>query len=163
MSPERYYAPRITAILRGFLFKLLLKACNSPLSSEICTMVRSLSLTCCLALGVTAHAFAQQLDVAAIDRVFEAYTRPNTPGCVLGIGRGSQVLYERGYGMANLEYDAPLTASTIVEIGSVSKQFTAGAVLLLAQRGVLSLEDDIRKWLPEVPDFGKKITIRMLA
>jgi CubicO group peptidase (beta-lactamase class C family) len=126
-------------------------------------MVRSLSLTCCLALGVTAHVFAQQLDVAAIDRVFEAYTRPNTPGCVLGIGRGSQVLYERGYGMANLEYDAPLTASTIVEIGSVSKQFTAGAVLLLAQRGVLSLEDDIRKWLPEVPDFGKKITIRMLA
>jgi CubicO group peptidase (beta-lactamase class C family) len=125
-------------------------------------MVRSV-LAFCLALSTVPQAYAQQLDVAAIDRVFEAYSRPNTPGCVLGVGRGNQVLYERGYGMANLEYDAPLSASTIVEIGSVSKQFTAGAVLLLAQRGVLSLDDDIRKWLPEVPDFGKKITIRMLA
>jgi CubicO group peptidase (beta-lactamase class C family) len=79
------------------------------------------------------------------------------------VGRKGQVIYQRGYGMANLEYDVPLTANSIVEIGSVSKQFTAASVLLLAQRGILSLEDDIRKWLPEVPDFGNKITIRMLA
>ena len=108
------------------------------------------------------NAHAQQLDVAAIDKIFEQYTRPNTPGCVLGIGQDGKVLYERGYGMANLEYDVPLTANSIEEIGSVSKQFTAASILLLAQRGVLSLEDDMRKWLPEVPDFGDKITLRMM-
>ena len=114
-----------------------------------------------LLFATSAH--AQQLDVAAIDKIFDQYTRPNTPGCVLGIGRDGATLYERGYGMSNLEYDIPLTANSIVEIGSVSKQFTAASVLLLAQRGVLSLDDDIRKWLPEVPDFGHRITIRMLA
>lgn len=124
-------------------------------------MVRRLLLACALVFATSAH--AQQLDVTAIDKVFARYTEPNTPGCVLGVGRDGKVLYARGYGMANLEYDAPLTAASIEEIGSVSKQFTAAAVLLLAQRGVLSLEDDIRKWLPEVPDFGHKITIRMLA
>ncbi len=126
-------------------------------------MVRRLSLACALALGTSAAAPAQQLDVASIDKIFEAYARPNTPGCVLGVGRAGRLLYGRGYGMANLEYDIPLTDSTVVEIGSVSKQFTASAILLLAGRGVLSLDDDIRKWLPEVPDFGTKITIRMLA
>ncbi|HEY0809068.1 MAG TPA: serine hydrolase domain-containing protein, partial [Longimicrobiales bacterium] len=121
-------------------------------------MVRRLLIFC--ALASTAH--AQQLDVAAIDKIFEQYTRPNTPGCVLGIGQDGKVLYERGYGMANLEYDVPLTANSIEEIGSVSKQFTAASILLLAQRGVLSLDDDMRKWLPEVPDFGDKITLRMM-
>lgn len=116
-----------------------------------------------LAIAASPRAIAQTVDVAAIDNVFVQFTRPNTPGCVLGVGRDGTVLYKRGYGMANLEYDVPLTDSTIVEIGSVSKQFTAAAILLLHQRGVLSLEDDIRKWLPEVPDFGHKITIRMLA
>ncbi|HET9440313.1 MAG TPA: serine hydrolase domain-containing protein, partial [Longimicrobiales bacterium] len=125
----------------------------------MCNMVRSLVLLLALAPALP----AQQLDTTAINKVFESYSNPNSPGCVLGIGRSGRVLYQRGYGMANLEYDVPLTAQTIVEIGSVSKQFTAAAILLLAQRGTLSLDDDIRKWLPEVPDFGAKITIRMLA
>ena len=106
---------------------------------------------------------AQQIDAAAIDKIFARYTEPNTPGCVLGVGRDGKVLYSKGYGLANLEYDVPLTAHSVEEIGSVSKQFTTAAILLLANRGVLSLEDDIRKWLPELPDFGNKITIRMLA
>ena len=106
---------------------------------------------------------AQQIDAAAIDKIFARYSEPNTPGCVLGIGRDGKIIYAKGYGLANLEYDVPLTANSVEEIGSVSKQFTAASVLLLARRGVLSLEDDIRKWLPEVPDFGEKITIRMLA
>src|SRR5688572_9102999 len=123
-------------------------------------MLRSIPILAFVLAATNAH--AQQLDVAAIDKIFEQYTRPNTPGCVLGIGQNGKVLYERGYGMANLEYDVPLTANSIEEIGSVSKQFTAASVLLLAQRGVLSLEDDMRKWLPEVPDFGDKITLRMM-
>jgi CubicO group peptidase (beta-lactamase class C family) len=120
-------------------------------------------LLCACTLACAGPLAAQQLDPVAIDKIFVRYTEPNTPGCVLGIGRNGQVLYGKGYGMANLEYDVPLSAESVVEIGSVSKQFTAAAVLLLAQRGVLSLEDDIRKWLPEVPDFGDRITIRMLA
>ena len=123
-------------------------------------MVRRLAFVALLTAG---HAHAQQIDTARIDKIFQQFTTPNTPGCVLGIGRAGVPLYQRGYGMSNLEYEVPLTERSIVEIGSVSKQFTAAAILLLAQRGVLSLDDDIRKWLPEVPDFGRKITVRMLA
>ena len=101
--------------------------------------------------------------ITRVDSVFARYNRNDVPGCMLGIGANGKVLYERGYGMADLEHDAPLTAASISEIGSVSKQFTTAAVVLLAQDGKLSLEDDIRKWLPELPDFGKKITVRMLA
>jgi CubicO group peptidase (beta-lactamase class C family) len=116
-----------------------------------------------LILGTLTDASAQTIDTAAINKVFARYNEPGTPGCVLGVGREGNVLYSKGYGMANLEYDVPLTAESIEEIGSVSKQFTAAAVLLLHNRGLLSLEDDIRKWLPEVPDFGHKITMRTLA
>ncbi len=116
-----------------------------------------------LAPFLPSAAHAQTLDASAIDRIFARYTEPNTPGCVLGVGRDGKLLYSKGYGLANLDYDVPLTAESIEEIGSVSKQFTTAAILLLANRGVLSLEDDIRKWLPEMPDFGNKITIRMLA
>jgi CubicO group peptidase (beta-lactamase class C family) len=115
------------------------------------------------ALLVAQTSQAPHIDAGAIDKIFARYTEPNTPGCVLGVGRDGKVLYAKGYGMANLEYDVPLTAQSVEEIGSVSKQFTAASIVLLAQRGVLSLDDDIRKWLPEVPDFGDKITIRMLA
>jgi CubicO group peptidase (beta-lactamase class C family) len=123
-------------------------------------MVRILTFA---ALVAAQTSYAQQIDPAAIDKIFARYTEPGTPGCVLGVGRDGKVLYAKGYGLANLEYDVPLTSASIEEIGSVSKQFTAGAILLLANRGVLTLEDDIRKWIPEVPDFGHKITIRMLA
>jgi CubicO group peptidase (beta-lactamase class C family) len=129
----------------------------------MCNQGPRLVLAWMLLFVAASTGFAQKIDTAAIDKIFTRYTEPNTPGCVLGIGRNGQVLYQQAYGMANLEYDIPLSPSTIEEIGSVSKQFTAAAILLLAQRGTLTLEDDIRKWLPEVPDFGQKITIRMLA
>jgi CubicO group peptidase (beta-lactamase class C family) len=99
--------------------------------------------------------------VAAIDRVF-AFTNTNTPGCALGVARGGASVLTRAYGMANLEYDVPNDPETIFESGSVAKQFTAAAVMLLAQEGKLSLDEDVRKHLPEVPDFGETITIRHL-
>jgi CubicO group peptidase (beta-lactamase class C family) len=105
---------------------------------------------------------AQQSDLPArIDRVFARFDR-STPGCAVGLGRDGRPLYTQGYGSANLEYRIPLTDSSVMESGSVAKQFTAASLVLLQQDGKLSIDDDIRKYLPEVPDFGRTITIRNL-
>ena len=117
---------------------------------------------------VPSMAGAQQVRPASnalstrIDQVFAPWDRPGSPGCAVGAGRDGRVLYTHGYGSANLEYDVPITAASIFESGSVAKQFTAAAIVLLAQDGKLSLDDDIRKYLPEVPDFGETIRIRHL-
>ena len=100
--------------------------------------------------------------VARIDRAFAALGGRDAPGCAVGISENGQVVLMRAYGSANLEYGVPNTPETIFESGSLAKQFTSAAVLLLAQDGKLSLDDNIRKHLPEVPDFGKRITIRNL-
>ncbi len=87
---------------------------------------------------------------------------PGAPGCVVGVqGRGQPIKYGT-YGSADLEHAVPITADTIMEAGSVAKQFTAAAVLMLAEEGKLALTDDIRKYLPEMPDYGKPITINHL-
>ena len=105
---------------------------------------------------------AQQPDLPAqVDRIFARYDRA-TPGCAVGLARDGRTLYVQGYGSANLEYGVPLTDSSVMESGSVAKQFTAAALVLLQNDGRLSLDDDIRKYLPEVPDFGHVITIRHL-
>ncbi|MEO5817847.1 MAG: serine hydrolase domain-containing protein [Gemmatimonadaceae bacterium] len=105
---------------------------------------------------------AQQPDLPSrIDKIFARFDR-NTPGCAVGVAKDGRTLYTHGYGSANLEYGVPLTDSSVMESGSVAKQFTAAALVLLQQDGKLSLDDDIRKYLPEVPDFGRTITIRNL-
>jgi CubicO group peptidase (beta-lactamase class C family) len=96
----------------------------------------------------------------AIDRVFEDFRGTDRPGCALGVSRGGTVVLERGYGMANLETSTPITPQSIFHVASVSKQFTAAAIMLLAKEGKLSLDDDIRTHLPEIPDYGHRITIR---
>lgn len=100
--------------------------------------------------------------VAAIDRLFARWDKPDTPGAIVAIARGGETVFARGFGMANLEHGIPLTADTLSETGSVAKQFTASAVTLLAVRSQLSLDDSLKKHLPEVPDFGRDITLRML-
>jgi CubicO group peptidase (beta-lactamase class C family) len=100
--------------------------------------------------------------ITRIDHAFATLGGREAPGCAIGISQAGQPVLTRAYGMANLEYGVPNTAETIFESGSVAKQFTAATVVLLAQDGKLSLDDDIRKYLPEVPNFGKKITIRNL-
>jgi CubicO group peptidase (beta-lactamase class C family) len=97
-----------------------------------------------------------------VDQLFVRFDN-TTPGCGVGLAKDGRTLYTHGYGMANLEYRVPNTDSTVFESGSVAKQFTASAIVLLAQDGKLSLDDDIRKYLPEVPSFGgQRITIRNL-
>jgi CubicO group peptidase (beta-lactamase class C family) len=97
-----------------------------------------------------------------VDRIFQPVSRRDAPGCAVGIEKNGQVLLTRGYGTADLEHDVPITPATIFEAGSVSKQFTAASVLLLAQQGKLSLTDDVRKYIPELPDYGTPITINDL-
>lgn len=97
-----------------------------------------------------------------VDAIFASWNGTHTPGCAVGISRDGVLDYARGYGMSNLEYDVAITPDSIFQVGSISKQFTAFSIALLAQDGKLSLDDDIRKYLPEMPDFGKTITIAHL-
>jgi CubicO group peptidase (beta-lactamase class C family) len=96
------------------------------------------------------------------DQLFANWDKPGSPGCALAVVKDGKVVYEHGYGAANLEYGVRITPATIFHVASVSKQFTAFAVLLLAQEHKLSLDDDVRKYLPELHDFGKTITVRHL-
>lgn len=97
-----------------------------------------------------------------VDKLFARWDKPTTPGCALGIIRDGKLIYEKAYGMADLEQGSPIKPDTVFHIASISKQFTAFAILLLEKDGKLSLDDDIRKHLPEMHDFGKTITIRHL-
>lgn len=100
--------------------------------------------------------------VSQIDSLFAANQHVSTPGVAVGILKEGQLIFSKGYGLANLEHGLPFTPNTVSDIGSVAKQITCFALVLLAQRGQLKLDDDIRKHLPEVPDFGQPITIRHL-
>jgi CubicO group peptidase (beta-lactamase class C family) len=94
-----------------------------------------------------------------VDRIFAAFNT-HTPGCAVGVSDHGIVALRAGYGMADLERGMPVTADTVFESGSVAKQFTAMAILLLAQQGKISLDDPMRKYLPELPDYGAPLTIR---
>ena len=98
-----------------------------------------------------------------VDELFAPWNKKDTPGAAVAIIKDGEIVYKKGYGIANLEYDIPISPSSIFHIASVSKQFTAFSILLLEKQGKLRLDDDIRKHIPEVPDFGKKITLRHLA
>jgi CubicO group peptidase (beta-lactamase class C family) len=95
-----------------------------------------------------------------VDQLFAAYDRPDSPGCAIGIIRDGNFVYKRGYGAASLELGVSITPQSVFYLGSVSKQFTAASVVLAAEQGFLSLDDDVRKYVPELPSYGKTITIR---
>ena len=115
-----------------------------------------------LALFVPALAIGQSARNPSIDRIFAEWDKPDSPGCALGVVRDGRFVYERGYGMANLDYGIPNGPAMVYYIGSDSKQFTAAAVALLALRGQLSLDDDVRKYFPDLPDYGTPVRIRHL-
>ncbi|MGH7526956.1 MAG: serine hydrolase domain-containing protein [Gemmatimonadales bacterium] len=97
-----------------------------------------------------------------LDAVFAQYDRASSPGCAPGVYRDGRIGYAKAYGSANLELGAPLTPASVFDIGSTSKQFTAMSVLLLARDGKLALDDDVRRYLPSLPEYGAPITIRHL-
>ena len=99
---------------------------------------------------------------ADVNRVFAAWDRADSPGCALGIVHEGKLVYQKGYGQANLEQNVPINPSTVFYIASTSKQFTATSIALLAKHDKLSLDDDIRKYLPELPEYDSRVTIRHL-
>jgi hypothetical protein len=98
-----------------------------------------------------------------VDELFTVWDTNDTPGAAIAVVKDGSIIYKNGYGLSNLEYDIPITPSSIFHIASISKQFTVFSILLLEKQGKLSLDDDIRKYIPEVPDFGTIITLRHLA
>lgn len=96
------------------------------------------------------------------DQLLAPWDRRDGPGAAVAVWRGGRTLFAKGYGMANLAYDIPFTVTTPTNIGSTSKQFTAFAVMLLVDDGKLALDDDVRKYIPELPDLGQKVTVRNL-
>jgi CubicO group peptidase (beta-lactamase class C family) len=94
------------------------------------------------------------------DQLLSAYDREDSPGAVVSVFRDGRTLFSKAYGMANLSYGLPFEVDTRSNIGSTSKQFTAFAVMLLAEQGELSLDDDVRDHIPELPDLGETVTIR---
>ncbi len=99
-------------------------------------------------------------DDAVVDTVFASWDSPGSPGCAIAVARDGALLYSRGYGYANLDYDIPITPQTVFDVGSVTKQFTAACISMLALEGKLSLDDNVRKWLPELPEYESPITLR---
>jgi CubicO group peptidase (beta-lactamase class C family) len=99
---------------------------------------------------------------AAADRIFAAYNSTHTPGCAVGVDRNGATILARGYGMADLEAGMPITASTIFESGSVAKQFTATATLLLMKDGKINMDDPVRKFVPELPEYPRPVLMRHL-
>lgn len=112
--------------------------------------------------------FAQTLPARAqnpsqqVDQIFATFNRPGSPGCSLGVIRNGAFVYRKSYGEASLELSVPFSPESVFYVGSISKQFTAASVVLAAEQGSLSLDDDVRKYIPDLPDYGHKITLRQM-
>ena len=119
-----------------------------------------------LALAPARAAMAQYIigerdsQAVRVDSVFRAFDRTDGPGCALGVYQDGKIRYGRGYGLASLEHSVPISPRTVLDVGSISKQFTAMSVLLLVKEGKLSLDDPIRKQFPELPAYADRITWR---
>src|SRR5215218_2414139 len=115
--------------------------------------------------GVAAQIPDQAKVIAGAERAIEKHAKlspANAPGCAVGVSLDGKPVVEKGFGMAEMEYQIPITPKTIFESGSVAKQFTAAAVVALSLDGKLGLDDPVKKHIPEMPDYGAPLTIRHL-
>lgn len=111
---------------------------------------------------VSGQAYPQTELTARIDELFAEWDTDDAPGAAVGVFEEGRIVYARGFGVANLDYGIPLTPKSVLRIGSISKQFVAMCIAILAEQGKLSFDDDIRAHLPEMRDYGETITIRHL-
>ena len=109
---------------------------------------------------INVNAQLSEIKTQQIDSLFNSWTETNHPGGAVGIMQNGEVIYSKAFGLASIEYQVPNKTKTIFNSGSISKQFTAMGIVLLHEKGLLSVDDDIRTHLPDLPDFGKTITIR---
>lgn len=121
-----------------------------------------MALGAILIVGVTA-ARASDPSPTEVDAIFADYDSTSSPGCSLGVIRDGELIYKRGYGMANLEYGIALSPDSVFRTASVGKQFTAMAIAILDQQGVISLDDPLSKLFPEFPDWADEITLRHMV
>ena len=138
-----------------------LPSCLSSRGFLIMKRLPALKLLLCLA-SAPIVLFARDDDTKRLDDLFQTWSQPGTPGAAVAVIQHGKLVFEKGYGLANLEYDIPVTPHTVYHVASISKQFTAMALVLLEQEGKLSLEDDVHKYLPELPGYGHPITLRQL-
>ncbi len=124
-------------------------------------MKRLLLFLLLIAICRSASAQTWQDTVNIITHLFDRY-KPNNPGCQLAISRNGKIVFSKAWGLADLERNVPYTTETVTEAGSITKQFTAAAILLLQQQGKLSLNDDVRKYIPELPNYGTVIRLKHL-
>ena len=110
-----------------------------------------------LLAGIAVYAQDKTSDID-IDKIF-SWTKPNEPGCAVAFSQNGKLVVNKAYGSADLERDVSISPNTVFDAGSVRKQFVAAAILMLVEEGKLSLTDDIRKHIPQLPDYGHKITI----
>jgi len=115
-----------------------------------------------LAAALPAIAAEPANESSRVDALFAPYDKPDSPGCAVGVIREGRFVFAKGYGMASLEQRAPISPSTVMDPGSLAKQFTAAAVVLLSTRGRLSLDDDVRRFVPELPVYSTPIRLRHL-
>ena len=117
-----------------------------------------------LALGILFQfaAVADDLTPQKVDQIFSVYDKPGSPGCSLGVIRNGDFAYRKAYGLASIELGVPLSPKSVFYMGSVSKQFTAAAIVLAGEQGYLSLDDDVRKYIPELPVYGHVVTLRQM-
>jgi CubicO group peptidase (beta-lactamase class C family) len=109
------------------------------------------------ALLIAAPGYAQD-HTAEIDKIF-AWTKPTEPGCSVAVSHNGKQVVDRAYGLADMERDVKISPQTLFDVGSIRKQFVAASIFLLAEDGKLSVSDDVRKHVPELPDYGSKITL----
>jgi CubicO group peptidase (beta-lactamase class C family) len=130
-------------------------------------LIRIVTFLLSLLAAMASHAQERAVRPAAatekLDALFAQWDRPDSPGCALAVIRDGDVIYKRGYGTANLDYGIPISSQTVFNIASTSKQFTATSIALLATQGKILLDDDIRKYLPEIPPYQTPVTIRQLV
>ena len=124
--------------------------------------MRIIQLLFILTLGasVSTHAQLSDTQINKIDSLFISWNESNHPGGAVGIMQNGKVIFSKAYGLASLEYGILNTTETLFNTASVSKQFTAMGIVRLHEKGLLNIDDDIRKYLPDMPDFGHPITIR---
>ena len=117
-----------------------------------------------LLLSISTVSTAVASDAAApnVDQLFATFDRPGSPGCSVGVIRNGRFVYRKSFGYASLELGVPLTPQSVFYVGSVSKQFTAASVVLAAEQNYLSLDDDVRKYIPELPDYGHPVTLHQM-
>lgn len=120
------------------------------------------SLLCFCPVASQERAAVRSSPENKVDQLFARYDKPSSPGCALGVILNGQFAYKRGYGSASLELAVPLSPQSLFDMGSISKQFVAASVVLAAEQGYLSLDDNVRKYIPELPNYGQTITLRQM-